>query len=160
MFPYRDYFSTYEPLDSGVMLMGNGAQFKVVGIDSVQIKTHNGIVWTLTNVHHIHSLKCNLISLHALESNGYRYSAEGGVLKVSKGALVLMNGVRCGSLYIPQGSTVTGSVVVTSSSSNVDLTHLWQARLRHMSGKGMAILSKRGDECQICIEYLSVWESL
>jgi len=44
-------------LDSGVVLMGNDAQYNVVGINTVQIKTHDGIVRILTNVHHIPYLK-------------------------------------------------------------------------------------------------------
>jgi len=59
-------------------------------------------------------LKDNLISLGTLESLGYRYLVEGGVLKVSKGALVLMKGMRCGSVYILQGSSVTGSAASTT----------------------------------------------
>jgi len=78
--------------------MGNDAQYNVVGIGTVQIKAHDGIVRTLTNAHHIPDLKRNLISLGTLDSNGCRYSAKGGVLKASKGALILMKGVRRSSL--------------------------------------------------------------
>ena len=116
----------------------------MVGIGTVQIKTHYDIVRTLTDVHHILDLKHNLISIGTLEPNGCKYSAEGGVLKVSKGALVLMKGVRHDSLYILQGSTVASSAAVTSSSSNFDSTRLWHACLGHMSEKGMMNLSKRG----------------
>jgi len=144
MCPHRDWFSSYEPPNSGVVLIGNDAQCNVVGVRTIQIKTHDGVVRTLTNVRHVLNLKRNLISLGTLESNGCKYFVEGGVLKVSKGALVLMKGTRRGSLYILQGSTVTSSVVVTSVPSNVDLTKLWHARLGHMSEKGMTILSKRG----------------
>jgi len=65
-------------------------------------------------------------------------------LKVSKGALVLMKGVRCGSLYILQGSIMIGSATVTSSLLNENLTRLWHGQLGHISKKGMTILSKRG----------------
>ncbi|KAG8503825.1 hypothetical protein CXB51_001964 [Gossypium anomalum] len=44
-----------------------------------------------------------------------------------------------------KGSTVTGDVVVASSSlSDDDITKLWHMRLGHMSENGMAELSKRG----------------
>ena len=100
MCPHRDWFSTYEPLDSGVVLMGNNAQYSVVGIGTVQIKTRDSVLRTLSNVLHILDLKCNLISLGTFKSNRCKYSAEGGVLKISKGAMVLMKGVR--SLYTPR----------------------------------------------------------
>jgi len=86
----------------------------------------------------------NLISLGILEANGCRYSAENGVLKVMKGAMVLMKGFRQGSLYLLQSTTVTGSVIVCTISVDVDTTRLWHMRLGHMSEKVMSILSKKG----------------
>jgi len=73
--------------------MGNDAQCKVVGEGTIKIKTHDGIVRTLTGVRYVPQLKRNLISLGTLESHGCRYLAEGGVLKVSKGDLVLLNAI-------------------------------------------------------------------
>jgi len=144
MHPHKDWHLTYKPLDSGVVLMGNNAQCSIAGIDTVQIKTYGGVLRTLSNVRHIPDLKYNLISSGTLESNRCKYSAEGGVLKISKGVLVLIKGVRRGSLYIIRGSTVIGSAAVTTPSSEVDSTQLQHARLDHMSGKGMTILNKRG----------------
>ncbi|KAH0652209.1 hypothetical protein KY289_029887 [Solanum tuberosum] len=126
-----------DEVECGVVLMGNDAQCKVVRIGTVQIKTHDGVIRTLTNVRHIPDLKRNLISLGTLESLGCKYSAEGGVLKVSKGALVLMKGIRRGTLYYLQGSIVTGSVAVSTSLSDDDLTRLWHMRLGHMSDKDL-----------------------
>jgi len=48
--------------------MGNDAQCKVVGEGTIKIKTHDGIVRTLTDVRYVHELKRNLISLGTLES--------------------------------------------------------------------------------------------
>jgi len=118
----RDWFTAYEPVYDGLVLMGNNAQCKVVGEGTIKIKTHDGIVRTLTGVRYVPELKQNLISLCTLESHGCRYSAEGEVLKVSKGALVLLKTIRCDSLYVLQGSTVTGSAVVASP--NKDNTKL------------------------------------
>ena len=50
--------------------------------------------------------------------------------------------MKGGSLYILQGSIVTSSIAITSS-SNVDLTRLWYARLGDMSEKSMTIINKR-----------------
>ena len=99
--------------------MGNDAQCNVAGIG---ILRHDGIVRTLSNVRQNPDLKHNLISLGTLETNGCKYSARGGVLKVYEGALVLMKGERRGSFYILQGYTVTGSAVVTTASSIEDHT--------------------------------------
>ncbi|MCQ7691360.1 DDE-type integrase/transposase/recombinase, partial [Salmonella enterica] len=162
MCPNRDLFSTYESCNGGIVLMGNNAACDVVGRGTIRIKMHDGIVRTLTNVRHVPDLKKNLISLGTLEALGCKYTAEGGVMKVSRSALVVMKACRSGSLYILQGTTVTGSVAVSSSSlSDSDITKLWHMRLGHMSEKGLSILSKRGllcgqstgplDFCEHCI---------
>jgi len=82
-----------------------------------------------------------LISLGTLEGNDCRHSAENGVLKVMRGVMVLMKGLRQGSLYLLQGTTVTGSIAICT---DVDTAKLWHMRLGHMSEKGMTILSKKG----------------
>ncbi|XP_031127792.1 uncharacterized protein LOC116029887 [Ipomoea triloba] len=79
---------------------------------------------TLTNVRYIPDLKRNLISLGTLKSLRCKYIAEGGVLNVIKGSLVLMKTSRSESLYVLHGSTMTGSVAVSSSMSDADLTQL------------------------------------
>ena len=53
MCPRRDWFVTYEPVESGVVLMGNDAECKVARIRTVQIKTHDGTIRTLSKVHHL-----------------------------------------------------------------------------------------------------------
>ena len=48
--PNRDWFSTYEAIASGVVLMGNNATCKVVGIRSMHVKMHDGIIRTIIDV--------------------------------------------------------------------------------------------------------------
>ncbi|CAL9078946.1 unnamed protein product, partial [Musa textilis] len=55
---------------------------------------HDGIVRTLTNVRHVPDLKKNLISLGTLEALGCKYTVEGGVMKVSRNAIVVMKACR------------------------------------------------------------------
>jgi hypothetical protein len=50
--------------------MGNNIVCNVVSKGTVQIKMHDGIVSTLTDVRHIPDLKKNLISLDILEALG------------------------------------------------------------------------------------------
>ena len=52
--------------------------------------------------------------------------------------------MRQGSLYILQGTTVTGEANVVCNLSEDDQAKLWHMRLGHMSEKGMVMLSKRG----------------
>lgn len=71
-------------------------------------------------------LKKNLIPFGALDSNGCKYTAEGGMMKVSKGALVVMKGKRVGNF--DEGSTVKGGAAVTTEGDE-DQTLLWHMRL-------------------------------
>ena len=117
MTPNRDWFSTYEPMHKGAVLLGNNASCKVAGIGTVRIKMFNGVVRTLGDVRYVPDLKRNLISLSTLDAKWYKYTGEGGVLKISKGALVMMKGHQKRiMLYVLQGSTVIGDAAVASLS--------------------------------------------
>ena len=71
------------------MRMGDDNLCEIVGIGSIQINTHDGMIRTLKNVRHIPGMKGNLISLSTLDK-GLKYTGSGGVVKVSKGSLVCM----------------------------------------------------------------------
>jgi len=107
---------------------------------------HDGIVRTLADVRHIPSMSKNLISLSTLDAKGYKYSGGDGVLKVSKGSLIVMKGeLKSPNLYRLRGTTITGdATVISNSSSNSDATDLWHKRLGHMSEQGLHELCKRG----------------
>jgi transposase InsO family protein len=98
---------------------------------------------TLIDVRHVPTMFRNLISLNTLDNLWYKYFASGGVLKVSKGSLIVMKGVmKSANLYILSGDTIIGTAAVTSE--NCCDSKLWHMRLRHMSQLGLAELSKRG----------------
>ncbi|GKV35094.1 hypothetical protein SLEP1_g43407 [Rubroshorea leprosula] len=118
--PRRDWFETYKPATSTVVL-GDDTTLPIVGIGNIRIKMYDGMVRTF-EVHHVPGLKKNLISMSELDSKGCRYSCA--------------------------GSTVNGTCAVsTSSSPDKDVTRLWHMRLGHMSERGMMELSKRGLLC-------------
>ena len=68
-------------------------------------------------------LKKNLISLGALESNGFKVSLEIGVFNVTRGALVVIKGLRRNNLYFLQGKTVVGRAATVETT--VDMTMFW-----------------------------------
>ena len=97
----RDWFSTYKPMHKGVVLIGNNASCKVAGIRTIRIRMFDGVVRTLSDIKHVPNLKRNFISLSTLDAKGYKYTSEGGVLKMSKGALVVMKGhQKTAMLYV------------------------------------------------------------
>jgi hypothetical protein len=73
----------------------------------------DGIVRTLTEVRHVPTMSRNLISLSTLDIKGYKYSAGDGVMKVTKGSLVVMKGdLKAANLYLLRGSSFTANAVV------------------------------------------------
>ena len=126
--------------------MRNNTPCKIASIGIVKIKMFDGVVRTLSDVSHVPNLKRNLISLNTLDAKGYKYTGECGIVKVSKGALVIMKGhKRSANLCVLQGFTITsGATITTSSFLDDDVTKLWPMHLGHMSEKGMTELSIRG----------------
>ena len=160
--PFKEWFQTYQPLNHGVVTLGDESVCDVAGIGNIQIQMHDGIVRTLSNVRHVPTMKRNLISLGTLEDNGYEYTCKNGVLKVTRGSLVVMKAQRKGMLYILQGKTVEGQSAVTESSmSDEEVAQLWHMRLGHLSERGLTELGKRGllgdrkvsklDFCEHCL---------
>ncbi|KAK2997449.1 hypothetical protein RJ639_025454 [Escallonia herrerae] len=133
-----------------------------MGIGTIKIKMFDGIVRTLGDVRYIPDLKKNLISLGTLDSIDCSISIKGGVMKVSKGAMVIMKGQKTGNLYKLMGKTVIGGASVsTHAGSSNDNSELWHKRLGHLSEGGMLELHKRKllqgvkscklDFCKFCV---------
>jgi hypothetical protein len=82
------------------------------------------------------------MSLGTLDSNNYGYKFEGLVMKVTKGAMVVMKGQKSSkNIYKLLGSTVVGGIAYVESECNC--TVLWHMRLGHMNEQGMLELHKR-----------------
>jgi hypothetical protein len=116
MCPNMQWFETFKSCNGGTVMMGNDARCKVIGIGNIKVKMFDGVVRTLTNVRYVPDLKKNLISLRTLDSLGYGYLANDGVMKITKGALVVMKGKKIGNLYELLESTVTGGAVASTLS--------------------------------------------
>ncbi|CAD6254698.1 unnamed protein product [Miscanthus lutarioriparius] len=79
----RDWFSSYKSVQSGdVMRMGDNNPREIMGIGSVQIKMHDGMIRTLKDVRHIPGMARNLISLSTLDAEGFRHSGSGGHMRL------------------------------------------------------------------------------
>lgn len=79
-------------MNDDTVLMENNMTCKTVGVGIIQIKMHDDIVRTLTNVRHIPYLKKNLISLGALDYIRCKCTIKGGIMRVTRGALVVIRG--------------------------------------------------------------------
>ena len=92
MTPKKDWFDTYKPYNVGMVQMGNDATCLIIGIGIVKIKMFDGVVRVLSNVRHVLDLRKNLISLGVLDDLGYLYSSKGGIMKITKGTLMVIKG--------------------------------------------------------------------
>ncbi|KAL6124202.1 hypothetical protein ACLB2K_076717 [Fragaria x ananassa] len=137
----REWFDTFEESSSGEVFRGDDSPCRILGIGSVKIKMHDGVVRKLENVRYIPKLRKNLISLGTLDKASYRYSSKEGRLKVIKGSLVVMKAdIQPNNVYKLQGTTIIGGVAMSAEVN--DKTEQWQQGLRRMSQRGMQELYK------------------
>ena len=111
MCSHRNWSISYQSVDEGVVFMGNDISCKTVGVGSIRIRMFDGIVRELTDVRYVPELKSNLISMGVLDSCGYKYTGQGGVLTLSKGNLVVMKATKVDNLYKLEGSIEVASYV-------------------------------------------------
>ena len=80
----------------------------------VLIKMFDGMVRELKKVRYVPKLKRKLISVSTLEALGLKVSIRDGVLKMIRGSMVILKGIRCNNLYYLKGSMVTRQVRLLS----------------------------------------------
>jgi len=119
--PNRDWFSSFEKLNGCSVIMGDDRPCNMEGIEIIQVKMFDGMIRELKKVRYIPQLKRNLISVGALKTLGFEVSIKDVILKMTKGSMVALKGVRRNNLYYLKGSTVTGQVV-TSTDTDDDST--------------------------------------
>ena len=85
-----EWFATYQKIDGGSVSLGDDHPCKLAGVGIVRVRMYDGVIQTLKNVKHVPELKKNLISLGMLDSFGYEFRGGVRVIKVSKGALIIM----------------------------------------------------------------------
>ena len=107
----KEWFSKLKECDTPIY-MANRVEEKIEGIGSVKIRLHDGSVKMLGNVRYVPKFTRNLISLGKLDSLGYGCSCRGGDLKITKGLMIMMKGVK--NLYELLGSTIRGDGLICS----------------------------------------------
>ncbi|KAL5569169.1 hypothetical protein UlMin_025744 [Ulmus minor] len=103
----------------------------------------DGSIKILSGVRHVPNLHRNLISIGALDESSFVSRFEDGMIKISRGSLVIMKGLKQNGLYVLQGSTNTREAAAAIPNIQ-DQTDLWHKRLGHISEKGLEVLKKHG----------------
>jgi len=143
VYPNRDWFSSFKKLDGYTVVMGDDCPCHMKGIGTVLTKMFDWMVRELNDVRYVPQLKRNLITIGALEALGLKVSIRDRVLKMVKGSMVVLKGVRHNNVYYLNGSTVTGQVATSTNSYN-DCTQLWHMRLGHIGEKYLQVFAKQG----------------
>lgn len=125
--------------------MGNDHALKIVGVGTIKIKMFDGTIRTIQDIRHVKGLKKNLLSLGKLDSLGCRTHVENGVMKIVRGALVIMKAEKIATnLFMLEGETLPeANACVASTSKGEESTMMWHRKLGHMSERGLKILSDR-----------------
>ncbi|GJX19059.1 retrovirus-related pol polyprotein from transposon TNT 1-94 [Tanacetum coccineum] len=142
----REWFHQYKPISGGGSVYScNDHELKIIGIGSIMVKMHDGTVRTIRDVRHVEGLKKNLLSLGQLDDLGCKVEIQNKIMKIIKGALVLMKGEKvAANLYQLKGEIMEeaeASVDLHSPSHRVVVS--WHQKLGHMSEQGMKILVER-----------------
>eukprot|EP00253_Pinus_taeda_P009991 PITA_09991 len=127
---------------------GDDWKARIIGGGKIKLKLQGGRVRTLLGVLYIPALARNLITISKLDDVGVKTVFKKDTCKMVRGALVLMRGVRIGTLYKLQGRTIINgcknSVVPESGAENLvvsgEKTMLWHQGLGHIGEKGLQIL--------------------
>ena len=89
-------------------------------------------------------LKKNLLSIGQLDDLGCKTHIEGGILKVVRGALVVMKAEKLSAnLYILMGETLLEGDVSVASTSQENSKKMWHHKLGHISERGLKVLAER-----------------
>ncbi|MBA0785838.1 hypothetical protein Gotri_027246 [Gossypium trilobum] len=123
--------------------MENDSSSKVIGISTVKIRIHDGMIKTLSDVRYVPDLRKNLISLSILNLKGCIINIELINIKVSCRALILLKGKRANSLYILEDSIVIGKIRHPSSVTESKSTCLERRQLGYRREKCMIVSLKR-----------------
>ncbi|KAL5757477.1 hypothetical protein ACOSP7_020088 [Xanthoceras sorbifolium] len=137
--PCREIMENYVSGNFGKVHLADDETLKIVGKGDIRLKLPNGSTWKLQGVRHIPGLKRNLISIGQLDGEGYCTTFSGCEWKITKGALVVARGKKCGTLYVTSNLENIVAVADADGKSN-----LWHQRLGHMSEKGMKTLLSKG----------------
>jgi hypothetical protein len=107
MTPHREWFCEYERYDGGTVFLGDDSTTRIIGRGKFKLRLIYGRIRTLPCVIHIPGLARNLISVSKMDDVGVKIIFEKETCRMARGAMVLLKGVRFGTLYKMQGSTIS-----------------------------------------------------
>ncbi|GJX02619.1 zinc finger, CCHC-type containing protein [Tanacetum coccineum] len=156
----RCWFKTYESLNDGSILhMGNESTALVHGRGCVDLRFSSRKVVSLLNVLHVPNIRKNLVSSSILNNCGYKQVIESNNFVLSKHGVFIDFGYLSNHMFrLNIVFDNIGSAFMSTSKLNDSI--LWHARLGHVHFKRMQDMSKDGlipsfdmdtEKCQTCM---------
>ena len=103
----------------------------------------DGTIDTIGEVRCVNGLKKNLLSLGQMDNHGYKTHVENEIMKIVKGALILMKAEKIGvNLFMLKGETLY-EVDTCVISNKKESTMMWHLKLGHISEQSLKILSEQ-----------------
>ncbi|KAE8687628.1 lachrymatory-factor synthase-like [Hibiscus syriacus] len=113
---------------------------EIIGVRTIKLKMYDGTIKIVRDVRHVKGLEKNLLSNGLLDNNASKIKTWKGIMKVFRGALVVMKGEKIATnLYMLKGETFLEAEASVASCSS-DSAMLWHQKLGHMSEQGMKVL--------------------
>jgi hypothetical protein len=155
MTPHREWFCEYERNDGGNVFLGDDSITKIIGRGKFKLRLIDGRVRTLPIVFHIPGLARKLIFVRKMGDARVKTIFEKETCRMVRGEMVLLKGIRFGTLYNLEGITISdgcNSSIVPDIGVEEERTHivsrekvmLWHQRLGNIREKGLRILHSKG----------------
>ncbi|KAG8502420.1 hypothetical protein CXB51_000378 [Gossypium anomalum] len=93
MSPNRDWFTTYETVSEGVVLMGNNASCKIAGVGTIKVKMFDGVGFTVTGDAAVTSSSLSDNDITKLWHMHLGHMSENGMVELSKRGLLDGQGI-------------------------------------------------------------------
>ncbi|GJR01432.1 zinc finger, CCHC-type containing protein [Tanacetum coccineum] len=140
----RCWFKTYESLNDGSILhMGNESTALVHGRGCVDLRFSSGKIVSLFNVLHVPNIRKNLVSSSVLNNCGYKQVIESNKFVLSKHGVFIGFGYLSNQMF--RLNIVNDNIASAfMSTSKLNDSILWHARLGHVHFKRMQDMSKDG----------------
>ncbi|KAE8725167.1 Eukaryotic translation initiation factor 3 subunit E [Hibiscus syriacus] len=126
--------------NGGSVYSCNDHALEIIGMRTIKLKMYDGTIKVVRDVRHVKGLKKNLLSYGLLDNNASKIETRKGIMKVFRGALVVLKGEKiAANLYMLKGETLL-EVEASVASCSSDSAMLWHKKLGHMSEQGMKVL--------------------
>jgi hypothetical protein len=97
--PHREWFCEYESYDGGNFFLGDDSTTRIIRRGKIKLRLRDGRIKTLHGVLHILGFAINFISVRKMDDAGVKKVFEKEICTMVRGEMVLLKGVRIGTLY-------------------------------------------------------------